>query len=113
MQALGEAGIIWEETQAAMEDAVGFRNILAHRYGEVDDEIVYSIQHNDLPHFELLVESQPLVRTARLARRGVSHLFDLLFSENVTKYGYIGSISPRGLSLRGGSIRYARRRIRS
>lgn len=35
-----------------MEEAVGFRNILAHRYGDIDHEIVYTVL-NDLRRFEL------------------------------------------------------------
>lgn len=52
MKALGEAGIITSKTQTFMEKAVGFRNILAHRYGNVDHEIVYTIHHDDLHYFE-------------------------------------------------------------
>lgn len=52
IQALGEAGIISTETREKMEEAVGFRNILAHRYGEVDHEIVYDVLHDDLRWFE-------------------------------------------------------------
>jgi uncharacterized protein YutE (UPF0331/DUF86 family) len=52
MQALGEAGIISSELQAIMEEAVGFRNILAHRYGSIDHGLVYSVHHEDLHYFE-------------------------------------------------------------
>ncbi len=52
IQALGEAGIITPQTQEKMEEAVGFRNILAHRYGDVDHEIVYDVLHDDLRWFE-------------------------------------------------------------
>ena len=30
----------------------GFRNVLAHRYGSVDHDIVYDVLHNDLHWFE-------------------------------------------------------------
>ena len=52
MESLGEAGIISVETQERMEEAVGFRNILAHRYGDIDHEIVYDVLHEDLRWFE-------------------------------------------------------------
>ena len=52
MQALGNADIISRETQEKMEEAIGFRNILAHRYGDIDHEVVYDVLHNDLRWFE-------------------------------------------------------------
>ena len=51
IQALGEADIISNETQAKLEEAVGFRNILAHRYGDVDHDVVYDVLHDDLEWF--------------------------------------------------------------
>lgn len=50
--ALGNAGIISDDVQSKLEEAVGFRNILAHRYGDVDHEIVYDVLHDDLTWFE-------------------------------------------------------------
>lgn len=44
--------MISSDTQAKMEEAVGFRNVLAHRYGEVDHGIVYDVLHEDLEWFE-------------------------------------------------------------
>lgn len=35
-----------------MEEAVGFRNILAHRYGDVNHDAVYDVLHNDLDWFD-------------------------------------------------------------
>jgi len=52
MQALGDADIISRETQEKMEEAIGFRNILAHRYGDIDHEVVYDVLHDDLHWFE-------------------------------------------------------------
>lgn len=52
IEALGEAGIISWRTQDKMEEAVGFRNILAHRYGDVNHDVVYTVLHNDLHWFE-------------------------------------------------------------
>lgn len=51
IEALGEAGVISRETQARLEEAVGFRNVLAHRYGDVDHDIVYEVLHEDLHWF--------------------------------------------------------------
>lgn len=52
IEALGNAEIIARETQAKMEEAVGFRNILAHRYGDVNHDVVYDVLHNDLHWFD-------------------------------------------------------------
>jgi len=52
IQALGDANIISRRTQDKMEEAVGFRNILAHRYGDVNHEVVYAVLHDDLHWFE-------------------------------------------------------------
>jgi uncharacterized protein YutE (UPF0331/DUF86 family) len=51
-EALGHADIISPEVQEKMEESAGFRNVLAHRYGSVDHEIVYNVLHNDLHWFE-------------------------------------------------------------
>ena len=40
IEALGDAEIVSRETQHRLEEAVGFRNVLAHRYGDVDHDIV-------------------------------------------------------------------------
>ena len=52
MQPLENADIISRETQEKMEEAIGFRNILAHRYGDIDHEVVYDVLHDDLRWFE-------------------------------------------------------------
>lgn len=52
IEALGNADIVSSDTQEMMEEAVGFRNILAHRYGDVNHEIVYDVLHDDLRWFE-------------------------------------------------------------
>lgn len=49
---LGRAEVISQETQRQLEEAVGFRNVLAHRYGEVDHGVVYDVLQNDLEWFE-------------------------------------------------------------
>lgn len=45
IEALGGAGILSRETQERIEEAVGFRNILAHRYGDVNHDVVYDVLH--------------------------------------------------------------------
>ena len=52
IEALGNADVISQETQTRLEEAVGFRNVLAHRYGDVDHEIVYDVLHDDLHWFK-------------------------------------------------------------
>lgn len=52
IEALGNADVISNETREKMEESVGFRNILAHRYGDVDHGVVYDVLHNDLCWFE-------------------------------------------------------------
>lgn len=42
-RALGDAGVLAEETAAALARAVGFRNIAVHNYEEIDWEIVFAI----------------------------------------------------------------------
>lgn len=48
IEALVEAGILTEETGAKLAEAVGFRNHLAHRYGDVDHDLVYDVLQEDL-----------------------------------------------------------------
>lgn len=52
IEALGEADVISTETQERLEEAVGFRNVLAHRYGNIDHDTVYEVLHEDLHWFE-------------------------------------------------------------
>lgn len=52
IQALGEADILSSETQAKLEEAVGLRNILAHRYDDINHEIVYEVLHDDVHWFK-------------------------------------------------------------
>jgi len=52
IEALGNADIISRETQEKVEEAVGFRNVLAHRYGNVDHDAVYQTLHDDLVWFD-------------------------------------------------------------
>jgi len=41
-------------------DIISFRNILAHGYDAIDDRIVWSVIHDDLP--ELMQDVEQLVR---------------------------------------------------
>ncbi|MFC7155372.1 DUF86 domain-containing protein [Halomarina halobia] len=52
MEALEVAVILSTETRERMEEAVGFRNVLAHQYGNIDHEIVYEVLRDDLHWFE-------------------------------------------------------------
>ncbi|ELZ65980.1 hypothetical protein C457_15517 [Haloferax prahovense DSM 18310] len=49
---LGNAGILSPDVQEQMEEAVGFRNVLAHRYGDVNHDVVYDVLHDDLHWFD-------------------------------------------------------------
>ncbi|RJX49362.1 type VII toxin-antitoxin system HepT family RNase toxin [Halonotius pteroides] len=49
---LGELGVLSADTADTMQDAAGFRNILAHQYGhDIDDEQVYWHLKEDLGWF--------------------------------------------------------------
>jgi uncharacterized protein YutE (UPF0331/DUF86 family) len=52
IEAIGNANIISQDVQEQMEQAVGFRNILAHRYGDVNHDVVYAVLHDDLHWFD-------------------------------------------------------------
>lgn len=52
VEALENAGIITSETGEKIEEAVGFRNVLAHRYGDINHEVVYEVLQTDLVWFE-------------------------------------------------------------
>jgi uncharacterized protein YutE (UPF0331/DUF86 family) len=48
-QVLDEHGVLSSETSTRMQQAAGFRNVLAHRYGdEVDDGLVYEHLQSEL-----------------------------------------------------------------
>ena len=48
---LEEAGIITSSRKESLKKMKGFRNILVHEYGHVDDMIVYEILQNNLNDF--------------------------------------------------------------
>ena len=52
INALETAGIITSETADRLTEATGFRNVLAHRYGDINHDVVYETLHNDLRWFE-------------------------------------------------------------
>ena len=52
IDALETAEVIAPETADRLTEAVGFRNVLAHRYGDVNHDVVYEALHNDLRWFE-------------------------------------------------------------
>ena len=49
---LEQAGIITSSRKESLKKMKGFRNILVHEYGHVDDSIVYEILQNNLNDFE-------------------------------------------------------------
>ena len=52
LEALENAGVVTDAPRERMAEAVGFRNVLAHRYGDVDHHVVYDVLHDDLARFE-------------------------------------------------------------
>lgn len=49
---LANHGLIDDETASTLTDAVGFRNILAHEYGDVQPEQVYTYLQEELTLYE-------------------------------------------------------------
>lgn len=49
---LEQAGIITSPRKQSLKKMKGFRNILVHEYGEVDDMIVFEVLQNNLNDFE-------------------------------------------------------------
>jgi uncharacterized protein YutE (UPF0331/DUF86 family) len=49
---LEQAGIITSLRKQSLKKMKGFRNILVHEYGEVDDVIVYEVLQNNLNDFD-------------------------------------------------------------
>jgi uncharacterized protein YutE (UPF0331/DUF86 family) len=48
---LEQAGVIGSPMKQSLKKMKGFRNILVHEYGEVDDMIVYEVLQNNLNDF--------------------------------------------------------------
>lgn len=53
---LAQAGIISPQTREMVKRMKGFRNILVHEYGDVDDRIVYEMASERLGDFEAFKE---------------------------------------------------------
>ena len=57
-RSLGQRGLLGDELADRMAEAAGFRNVLAHRYGnQVDDEDVFNVLQHDLPVFREFLEA--------------------------------------------------------
>lgn len=56
IEKLRETGVISEETAGKIRLMRGFRNILVHRYGEVDDSLVYRFLQENLKDFDTFSE---------------------------------------------------------
>jgi uncharacterized protein YutE (UPF0331/DUF86 family) len=55
---LGEVGVLSTETARRMAEAAGFRNVLAHNYGQdIDDALVYQHLQRDLTWFPTFLEA--------------------------------------------------------
>lgn len=52
IEALERANIVSTETEQKLGDAVGLRNRLAHRYDDIDHEIIYDVVHEELQWFD-------------------------------------------------------------
>jgi len=52
IEALVDAGIVTPETGTKLADAVGLRNLLVHRYGDVDHDLIYDVLESDLQWFD-------------------------------------------------------------
>jgi uncharacterized protein YutE (UPF0331/DUF86 family) len=65
LQQLGATGVIPQDFAQRIEGMAGFRNLLVHRYGKVDAEIVYQHLRDRIADFELALRylSEYLVRS--------------------------------------------------
>jgi uncharacterized protein YutE (UPF0331/DUF86 family) len=52
VEVLGEHEVLSDATVSKLTDAVGFRNILAHQYGDVSPEKVYEYLQHELAIYE-------------------------------------------------------------
>lgn len=53
---LTDKGILDKETTEKLRKMKGFRNIMVHRYGRIDDRIAYSILRTNLKDFYMFTE---------------------------------------------------------
>ena len=56
VQNLVKGEILSEEMKDKLKSMRGFRNIVVHRYGAVDDEIAFEILRENLPDFYLFID---------------------------------------------------------
>ena len=67
---LCKVGIISRTTASRLKKMRGFRNILVHEYGDINDELVYGIVKKRLPDFHLFkVEILRALRSTRKAQK--------------------------------------------
>lgn len=52
IEALGDEGVLDEETVGTLITAIGFRNVLAHEYGNVDYNMVYETLQTELDVYD-------------------------------------------------------------
>lgn len=57
VERLEEKGILSRELKDKIRRMKGFRNIVVHRYGKIDDEIAYEILRNELDDFHQFTEA--------------------------------------------------------
>lgn len=65
---LEQAGVISSLVRETLKGMKGFRNILVHEYGRVDDSVVYEILQNKFDDFEAF--KQEILQAVRLNRKG-------------------------------------------
>jgi uncharacterized protein YutE (UPF0331/DUF86 family) len=53
---LGEQNLITKEMVLKMKKMVGFRNILAHAYGEINIDIIFEVLKKDIQDFTFFIE---------------------------------------------------------
>jgi len=56
VQNLVKGEILSEEMKDKLKSMRGFRNIVVHRYGAVDDKIAFEILRENLPDFYLFID---------------------------------------------------------
>jgi uncharacterized protein YutE (UPF0331/DUF86 family) len=54
---LAGAGIIDPEVIGRVRRMRGFRNIVVHRYGRIDDRLAFSLLHEQLPDFAVFIKA--------------------------------------------------------
>jgi len=54
---LAVAGIIDPEVICRVRRMRGFRNIVVHRYGRIDDRLAFSLLHEQLPDFAVFIKA--------------------------------------------------------